>query len=189
MAYQDCKVYNDGSHYIAIPYVPNPIKRKSNKVEEIIEITEEENIDKKNEEESTADEIDSVKEKSNLEPKKIKVVSMKDMFDKLYVKYVSYKKAERKKKIIEEMLPYFETKQETENYVIEQLERKNRNMICRRVRLTRKVFLANFNYFCTFTYDDKLHSEETFNNKLKGCFKMLCHRKVWKYAGVWERAP
>lgn len=104
MAYQDCKVYNDGSHCIAIPCVPNPIKRKINKVEEIIEITEEENIDKKNEEESTADEIDSVKEKSNLEPKKIKVVSKKDIFDKLYVKYVSYKKAERKKKIIEEML-------------------------------------------------------------------------------------
>ena len=25
--------------------------------------------------------------------------------------------------------------------------------------------------------------------KLRGCFKMMCHRKGWKYVGVWERSP
>lgn len=43
----------------------------------------------------------------------------------------------------------------------------------RRVRMTRKINLAEFNYFCTFTYDDKKHTEDTFKNKLRGCFKML----------------
>ena len=55
--------------------------------------------------------------------------------------------------------------------------------------MVRKANLVNFNYFCTFTYDDKLHTEETFKKKLQGCFKMMCHRKCWKYMGIWERAP
>ena len=37
-------------------------------------------------------------------------------------------------------------------YVNEQFERKLRNLVCRRIRLTRKVNLQEFNYFCTVTY-------------------------------------
>ena len=55
--------------------------------------------------------------------------------------------------------------------------------------MVRKANLVDFNYFCTFTYDDKIHTEETFKKKLQGCFKMMCHRKGWKYMGIWERAP
>ena len=53
----------------------------------------------------------------------------------------------------------------------------------------RKVNLQTFNYFCTFTYDSAKHTEESFMRKLKGCFKMMCHRRNWKYVGVWERSP
>ena len=24
---------------------------------------------------------------------------------------------------------------------------------------------------------------------MRGCFRMMCHRKHWKYVGVWERSP
>lgn len=41
----------------------------------------------------------------------------------------------------------------------------------------------------TFTYDGEKHTEESFKKKLQGCFKMMCHRKGWKYVGVWERSP
>lgn len=77
----------------------------------------------------------------------------------------------------------------TIKYVDVQFERKLRNLICRRIRLTRKVNLQDFNYFCTFTYDGEKHTEESFMRKLRGCFKMMCHRKGWKYVGVWERSP
>ena len=41
----------------------------------------------------------------------------------------------------------------------------------------------------TFTYDGSKHDEESFKRKLRGCFKTMCHRKHWKYVGVWERSP
>ena len=97
--------------------------------------------------------------------------------------------SEIKKKIIEEMLPHFEKREYCESYVQIHMDRKQRNLICRRIRMCRKANLANFNYFCTFTYDDKLHTEQSFKKKLKTCFRHLCERKNWKYMGVWERAP
>ena len=55
--------------------------------------------------------------------------------------------------------------------------------------MTRKANLADFNYFCTFTYDSNLHDEESFKKKLKTAFRHFCNRKGWKYMGVWERSP
>ena len=78
---------------------------------------------------------------------------------------------------------------ETEQRVDKHLERKYRNLICRRKRFSRKVNLHEFNYFCTFTYDGSLHTEETFRKRLSVCFNRFCSRKGWKYAGVWERSP
>ena len=69
------------------------------------------------------------------------------------------------------------------------MDKKIRNLIERRKRLARKINLGQWNYFCTFTYDDKKHSEESFMKKLKNCFKKLCYRKGWVYIGVWERSP
>ncbi len=91
--------------------------------------------------------------------------------------------------ITERMLPYFKNRTRTENYVKAQFERKQRNLICRRIRLTRKVNLQEFNYFCTFTYDGAKHTEESFKKKLQDCFKKMCYRRQWKYVGVWERSP
>lgn len=53
------------------------------------------------------------------------------------------------------MKPYFKDEDSAIRYVNSQFERKIRNLICRRVRLTRKVNLQEFNYFVTFTYDGK----------------------------------
>lgn len=87
------------------------------------------------------------------------------------------------------MSQYFSKLEYCESYVEMHLQRKLRNLICRKVRMCRKANLANFNYFCTFTYDDKKHTEESFKKKLRTCFRHLCERRKWKYMGVWERAP
>ena len=55
--------------------------------------------------------------------------------------------------------------------------------------MCRKANLANFNYFCTFTYDSQMHTEESFKKKLRACLRNFCFRKKWRYMGVWERAP
>ena len=55
--------------------------------------------------------------------------------------------------------------------------------------MTRKAALQDFNYFCTFTYDDKKHTEDSFKKQLRTCFRHFCNRRGWKYIGVWERSP
>lgn len=116
-------------------------------------------------------------------------MTRKELFEELYQKSVGKSRSARKKFIVRNMKPYFKDEDSTIKYVEVQFERKLRNLICRRVRLTRKVNLQDFNYFCTFTYDGAKHTEESFMKKLRGCFKMMCHRKGWKYVGVWERSP
>ena len=87
------------------------------------------------------------------------------------------------------MRPHFKDEDGARLYVDTQMSRKLRNLIARRVRMTRKVSLQEFNYFVTFTYDGALHTEESFQKGLKTCLRNFCNRKGWKYIGVWERSP
>ena len=67
-------------------------------------------------------------------------------------------------------------------------ERKKTNKIRRKVRLSKKVNLQReWNFFCTFTFSDALHTEESFRKSLRNTFKHLVARKGWKHVGVWER--
>ena len=207
MPYGETKVYFDGSHYIAIPHTTRPNLRRTKTPEETITIVESEvgveilkvdapsfsqNNDIENCDKIIA-KIDKNDEKTVKNAEKsekiIKKVSKKEIFEQLYKKYIDLKKNERKKKILEEMRVYFEDIDSCFRFVMNSFERKQRNLICRRIRMTRKANLANFNYFCTFTYDDGKHTEESFKKKLRTCFRHLCERKGWKYMGVWERAP
>lgn len=204
MSYGETKVYFDGSHFIAIPHTVRPTKRRSKPIEEEITIIQESEIKEGSLQESTQEPSISlenlVDDKCIEETKSIEInqekttqivrtLTKKELFEELYIKYIDLKRNERKNKIIYEMLPYFKDKESCEVFVFNNFERKQRNLICRRVRMCRKANLANFNYFCTFTYDNNLHTENTFKNKLRTCLRNLCFRKKWKYMGVWERAP
>ena len=203
MSYSETKVYFDGSHYIAIPHTTRPTKKRTKPIEEdiIVEenegspsldepsalINKESNINLGNN--SIEDSLITIEDNEKQVKKKVKTTTKKQLFDDLYMKYIDLKKRERKQKILNEMQSYFENYDKAKEFIEINFERKLRNLICRRIRMTRKANLANFNYFCTFTYNDKLHDEHAFKKKLQGCFKMMCHRKGWKYMGVWERAP
>ena len=200
MAFGETKVYFDGSHYIAIPHTERPSKKRSIKIEEVITVVQEEVKDStenaepliSNEENSDFVEQNDVEintELSEIKPKTLRQMTKKELFNELYSKYIDERKLQRKQLILKDMLPYFADKKLCEIFVHNNFERKQRNLICRRIRMVRKANLVDFNYFCTFTYDDKIHTEETFKKKLQGCFKMMCHRKGWKYMGIWERAP
>ncbi len=206
MSYGETKVYFDGSHYIAIPHTTRPNLKRAKKPEEMIAIVEsEEGVEildeapsfSQNNENEICD-INTEKIDKNIEKtlknaekseKIVKKVSKKEIFEDLYVKYIDLKKSARKKKILEEMRVYFKDSDSCFRFVMNNFERKQRNLICRRIRMVRKANLANFNYFCTFTYDDNKHTEESFKKKLRTCFRHLCERKGWRYMGVWERAP
>lgn len=209
MPYAKAKVYFDGSHYIAIPHTvrkkkakkETAVKKISPELEELDEDEatpfdectqmsifdlEKKTEDKKNDESErvTENEDTSTEKRDNLPQ-----ISRKELFDKLYQEHLYESKYSRKKAVYDGLRPHFKTDEEAKLFVDINFERKRRNMICRRIRMTRKANLQDFNYFVTFTYSDELHTEESFKEGLKVCLKNFSVRKGWKYIGVWERSP
>ena len=153
MAYGETKVYNDGSHYIAIPHTTRPKLKKSKKIE-------------------TKKEIE-----------------LKELADKVFSENKDKRRKEKIEILKNEVNEIIKDEKATKEFVKTYMDKKIRNLIERRKRLVRKINLGQWNYFCTFTYDDKKHSEESFMKKLKNCLKKLSYRKGWVYIGVWERSP
>ncbi len=209
MPEQSAKIYNDGSHYIAIRKGAYPSPKKSVRVkanEEAI-ILKEETISLVSEDTKATDitvgnvlnntEIieerqepigtGSSQESNILKPKEQIKTTRKELFELLYKKYYSLKYRQRKKQIVMDMLPYFDSEEKAQEYVSKNCEIMYRNFVIRRMRLFKKVRLQEWNYFCTFTYDDKKHTEKSFRKRLMQCLQRFCSRKKWKYIGVWER--
>lgn len=209
MPYGETKVYFDGSHFIAIPHTERPTRRRPKPIEEIITVTETppETIQQSKDESAVTDNViapiplveendeqvteqaDSTPQTVNDSPKTERKMTRKELFNELYQDSLSVKRSERRKRIIAAMLPYFKNETETAYYVDENIQRKQRNLIYRRIRLSRKINLQDFNYFVTFTYNDALHTEDSFKKGLKKTLANFSTRKGWKYVGVWERSP
>ena len=153
MIYGESKVYNDGSHYIAIPHTNRPVKKKAKKIESE------------------------------------KDIKLKEMADKVFQENKGKRKKEKVEALNNQLNEILKDTKATKEFVKSYMDKKFRNLIERRKRLARKINLGQWNYFCTFTYDDKKHNEESFMKKLKNCLKKLSYRKGWIYIGVWERSP
>ncbi len=198
MAYGETKVYYDGSHYIAIPHTERKNKRRRKREDEEIAV-----VDKKEggsetqrateplTQQQTADKESQMEQckSEHSEQSTVRTTTKKQLFEELYSKYINLRKSERQDMILKEMQLYFDNQEQAKEYVRWNMERKYRNLVCRRIRMTRKARLANFNYFCTFTYDDKKHTEESFRKKLKNKLSLLAYRQGWRYMGVWEKSP
>lgn len=191
MPYGKVKIYSDGGHYIGIPYELNPHAGKRRKVpEEVITVKGQaegsatapaENADGNNTVHAERGKTDAIPEERRM--------TCKELFEELYQKSAGMKRRERKEFVCKEMAPYFESYELCAEFVEQNLERKHRNMVCRKMRLWRKINQQQFNFFVTFTFDDKLHDEESFRKTLSRCLQHLSSRKGWRYIGVWERAP
>ena len=193
MPIANVKVYLDGSHPIAIPPQANPPpKRKGKKKQYLKKVpVHQDNPPSEEKKEIENDKVAKYAENRAENGGEVKYVTvdLKEIFDNLYDKHKDKKKADKKREIAQALKPYFENEKKTKEFVDIQLERKKRNYIVRMTRLYRKVYGNDFNYFCTFTYDDKKHTEESFMKALKNCLKHLVNRKGWKYIGVFERSP
>lgn len=108
-------------------------------------------------------------------------------FEQAFKKTPKGKKASKKEKLLKEFKPLFKTESEASEFVETQFERLNRNRIERYKRLKRKAYLQRWDYFCTFTYSDEKHTEESFRKGLMNCLYHLSDRNGWKYIGAWER--
>ena len=193
MPYSQVKVYSDGSHYIGIPYEPNPrAKNRRPRYEEVIEVKEPISDAEVGADEELPDAVmnlmeqnlDNVQEKGA--PPVVKM-TRKELFDELYQQTFGMKKREQKSYIVKQMLPYFKDGSSCRAFVERNFERKHRNMICRRTRLWRKINHQRFNYFVTFTYSDDKMTEQEFAKKLLNTLYHFSSRKGWLYIGAWER--
>ena len=87
---------------------------------------------------------------------------------------------------IEKLYPDFNA---TTEYIQGKVDKKFHNLYVRKKRFKRKAYLNRWNYFVTFTYDDKKQTEESFRKKLRKCLSNLHTRRRWRYMGVFENAP
>ena len=68
----------------------------------------------------------------------------------------------------------------------ELLKNKKRSEHLRYKRYQGKLFLTNFNWYVTFTYDSKKETEESFVKRLKRCFSNFKCREDWRVVAVPE---
>ena len=160
MAYGEAKVYFDGSHYIAIPHTTRPTKRRYRYAEEEVIVGEDRNENKKEStlsvsegvpfelEEINIEEIEDIAELFKASPppaeKQKRVATRKELFEEWYLECINLSRTEKRRILIEKMRPYFDSDEKAEKYVEMHLSRKQRNLICRRIRLSRKANLQEF---------------------------------------------
>ena len=114
-------------------------------------------------------------------PQTLQEVEQKEQFETAYKESKKLPRKERKaymRKALEETIP---DKEQRKAYVERNNERKQTNAIRRKVRLSKKVNLQrDWDFFCTFTYSDEKHTEESFKRSLRNTFKHLVNRKGWE---------
>lgn len=147
-----CKIYNDGSHYIALSVNKTLKLKKNNGV-------------------------------------KVEISDLDKAFDELYFLALQedFSLKQQKEFVLDGLAEKFHNNKEfLIGFIEEKFSVKLRNIELRKKRFRRKAFLNNWNYFVTFTYDDKKQSEESFKASLRKCLSNLHSRRGWKYMGVWE---
>lgn len=164
MPYRNAKVYNDGSHFIAIPQTSSPHRRKKSPERTVC----------------TGKELQTHTDKTEKETAR-EALAPKERFERIYKENDGKGKAEKIDILTKEFEKDFGT--EAEAFVRENMERITRNKIVRKTRLARKINLNPWNYFCTFTYSDAKHTEESFRKGLGEVLKRMVHRKGWRYIG------
>ena len=129
-----------------------------------------------------------MRSKGKRPPKRAAQTAFDIAFDSLYFQ------AKRKGLKDEEMVDYIQAGLEKlypasstlRKYILEKIDKKQRNLWKRIKRFKRKVNMNRWTHFVTFTCDPKKHTQESFMKKLRKCLSNLHTRRGWKYMGVFE---
>ena len=129
-----------------------------------------------------------VRSKGKRPPKRTAQTALDIAFDSLYFQAVrkGLKNDEMEDFIQAGLERLFPASSTLRKYVLEQIDKKQRNIWKRIKRFKRKAKMYRWNYFVTFTYDPKKHTAESFRKKLRKCLSNLHTRRGWKYMGVFE---
>ena len=204
-----CKVYSDGSHYIAIrPTEGSSGPRRRPPPEEPIEVEEEilpsdepltsclEAIDAAPEfQQEQAEGSERAAAELAVEPdqaismvaKRRRISTKADEFLKWYRESYGMRPEDQYDFIASKLAPYFRSERELYRYLDYKMDCKKRAEITRRIRCLRRAALHGMSYFATFTYDSKKVTEKQFEKRLLTALSNLASRKGWKYMGTWER--
>ena len=170
MSFGGAKVYYDGSHYIAIPKELQLSRKPKSKRQ-------------------SKKQTNLVMKSNNDSEVMTTAIDVKELFEELYKENRNKKRHNVIEELVKGLKPYIENEQILNEFIESNLSKKKRNLIERKKRLYRKINLNKWSYFCTFTYDNNKHTEQSFREKLSNTLKHLANRKGWKYVGVWERSP
>ena len=107
-------------------------------------------------------------------------------FEKRFEKVKGGQKS-RKAKLLQEFTPMFKDEDEAAQFVEEHFNRLSRNRWERYKRMIRRGYTNRWNFFCTYTFDSRKHTEETFRKSLMNTLYHLSSRRDWRYMGAWER--
>ena len=107
-------------------------------------------------------------------------------FEKAFIKSKG-KRKNRKAKLLREFTPMFKDEDEAERFVEEHFNRLSRNRWERYKRMIRRGYTNRWNFFCTYTFDSRKHTEETFRQSLMNTLYHFSARRDWRYMGAWER--
>lgn len=185
--YPKCKVRKEGDHYIATPHTTNTKKRTARQ-EKLIAVTlNDGQFTLEKPQNKPYKEFAEPTDKSLTEAKERRITTHKQIFDELYQKYIDLKPHIRKQTILKDTLPLFSSEEKAKLFVDEQGKRKRRNLYVRRQRFEYKAYNQAYEYFFTITYDDKKHTEHSFENSLKLALSNLHKRYGCLFQGVWER--
>ena len=171
MVYKKAKIYSDGSHYIAIPHTTRWTKPRLKKQEK--EITVDENLkpveDKQEPVTITTPKGAVLTQVEFVDGELVPVMqtvkakgtktTKKQVFERLYKANSGLKRKLLRLKIIDGIKGLFKDLKSAENYVNDNLERKKRNLICRRTRMVT----------CIGQEDKKLLLYDDFNCIDEGC--------------------
>ena len=210
MSLKNCKVYNDGSHFVAIRHtegkkgarlprppeeaiiIEEPTDNATNLTESIknYEILEEIKVD-------CDKESKELKGNNNFDEEllpemqqntvKSRVSTRSEEFMYWYRQSFGMKREKQREFIASKLRPYFKDEESLYRFIEWKLQLRDRADITRRIRCKRRADLHEFNYFCTFTYDGQKMDEKEFERKLLNTLRHFASRKNWKYMGTWER--
>lgn len=202
------KIYNDGRHFIATECLRGSNCRKpqdlSNKQSNMDNYTQEQQdiiyrrvmrdkrkAFKNRTYKTAAEKIDISRSVNGRTPRSAFDILFDSLFTQAYDKGLHDRKVQKPMSdyIKSGLLQLFSESEISKENITERIKRKINNLHHRKKRFRRKAYLNEWNYFVTFTYDDKKHNEETFKKKIRRCLSNLHTRRNWRYMGVFERAP
>ena len=196
----EAKIYHDGSHYIAIPRYTRPYRAKFKKWKYKFKVDQDLKPVKEyfpygssNDEWHDLQSADELERLCAAHPgvsvPVVRQMTIDDIFNEAYKQTDGMRHGERYDALCAKVRPFIGDADDLGLFVVDGLQKKRRNMITRRVRMARKAALQEFNYFCTFTYDDRLHTEESFQADLAKDLSRRVSNDGWRYIYVWERSP